>query len=266
MNSGQILRAVKKHLEARAWDVGAGETVFGGVVITGRTTQAAVELGFPLVELRVLGETPDPEHPQVVTAELEVALSVWNESDQLGEFAFAGGALPNGIGSSDGKGLLQVEGQLKAAIAKLGRSQGVRVVAFTGDGSEGTIVEQSGYVAQRTYRLRAIATAEETFPAADWFKAAAAGSGNVTLTWRALTTRFDFYRVTINRKAGSSAPTSATDATATTVYSGALSTFSDSPGAGTFSYAIWVQYDDTVDTPASAVRTSSSKTQTVVAT
>jgi len=117
----------------------------------------------------------------------------------------------------------------------------------------------------REIGLKAWTTSIRSYPAPTRLTGAVPGGGVVNLTWSLPATRYDTYALVLRRAAGSTAPTSATSGTGVTV--GALVTsVSDSPGAGTFSYALFMGYDEINSPTSSADRYSTGNNVTVVAT
>jgi len=84
----------------------------------------------------------------------------------------------------------------------------------------------------------------------------AAGGGDTDLTWTLAPGRWDRNAIILRRAAGSTAPTSETSGTGVTVAAEATSV-TDSPGAGTFSYALFQEYDESLAQDGSLLKYSS---------
>lgn len=78
--------------------------------------------------------------------------------------------------------------------------------------------------------------------------ATVAPTAGVKLTWTPAPDRYDFRRYVCRRASGSTAPTSATGGTGVTITNETVRTTSyltDNPGNGTWSYSLFVAYDET---------------------
>lgn len=234
-------------------------------------TQAPVEsllakLRAPFALIRVGGATADDDVPSLLTEELEVALVASSVGDEKGQSALLGAARSSGRTSSKGRGLLELEEELFRAAALLGGASGIRLNLSAKTGGQ-ALLDGTTLAASRGYTFRARTSVYRSYPAPSLLVATPAGSGSVSLTWSVPPARYDRLEVVLRRASGATAPTSATDGTGVTL-SGALATsVTDSPGVGTFSYAIFAGYDETSATPATTDRWSSAVTRTgVVAT
>lgn len=207
------------------------------------------------------------EHPAdlVDEARWSIFLFAGNASEQAGGPALVGGSRAS-LGSSKGRGILEVEGRVKIAlfdelglVARL-RSGGTQPPDVAG--------RQAGFGAQRA--LEIVATHLPALPAyapIQQLLASSPSAGHVTLTWAALSsTRYDLVGVTVVYKSGATAPTSPTDGTAAFT-AGAPTSATVATGTGMFSFAVFWAYDATVDpfsgigtTPVAANRWSSSET------
>lgn len=184
-----------------------------------------------------------------------------NASSQSGGEAVVGGNRES-LGSSRGRGLLEVESLVKAALFN---SLGLVARPRTGGAQPVNVAgKQSGLIAERV--LDIVATRLPSFP--DYNRVqkllASVAGGVVSLSWAAPSTRYDLVGFTWAKASGSTAPTSPS---AGTFVAGTTHVLSDSPGAGTWSYSIWNSYDATVDpftgtgvVPVAANRWSSSQT------
>ena len=97
--------------------------------------------------------------------------------------------------------------------------------------------------AARKFEFEAIVTASPTYPPAAFFHGVA-GSGSATLRWAEPPDRSDYTGLVLRRASGSTPPASATDGTGIAI-SPHVETVNNSPGAGTWSYALFAEYGTT---------------------
>lgn len=245
MNAWQALRQLRYRLRARAWPDGAAERVLRSVHITaGPTEEAYGELYPPFVLLAPGAAETDPEEPGLVRQEIQATLVVAVEGDAVGDRALLGGARSGGPGSSLGRGLLELEEEVLAAIGELDQTTGVRLRVTHRSSPEVGLVEGLGYVAARAYTLEGWLTAARYYHPPLRLTAADAGAGQANVSWALPPDRFDRRRMVLRRAAGAVAP--ATAVAGVNVVVGAMATaVVDAPGVGQFSYAIFAAYNET---------------------
>ena len=74
---------------------------------------------------------------------------------------------------------------------------------------------------------------------------ASGGFGSASLAWTSPPTRFDRFGIMVRRLAGFNLPTTTTGDQIVAPSSGAgVTSYLDSPAAGTYSYGIWAAYDE----------------------
>lgn len=207
----------------------------------------------------------DPAHgeePDHKARRITVALITRNENDLLGTGALMG-AVRSGVASSRGRGVAEFEEELFNAIKKLVVVNGI-TISLKGLGESGTRKDpdDNSYAFQE-YQFEAFCGSSLYYPSGRKFRAQEK-TGEIGLTWQNAPTRYDLYRARIIRKAGSSAPTSVSDGTELTLGSNLPTSFADSGlAAGTYSYALFMSYDDFAESrgaanPGSDLRTSES--------
>ena len=131
MNTWQCLRQVQYLLRNQKW-TGSSNLVFaeGSVKITAAPPQSVFEqLRMPAVMVRPLGATTDPEKgelPDLVEQEVAITLAVAHAGEAWGEYQIVGGHRA-GQTESQGRGLLEVEEELFAAVELLDTDDGVVV-------------------------------------------------------------------------------------------------------------------------------------------
>lgn len=246
MNTWQALRQIKATLEAATWADGTGGKVFGQVMVSaGYPRGARPAVRFPLARVWPTAATVDEAQAQLRSQAFAVEISQQVLGDVTGEGSLIGGARSGGQGESDGRGLLELEEILEQELGRVARLEGFNVSLVHSTGAEASQDEQFGYLAWRTYEFLGLLTRDRTYPPARRLAAADAGGQSVSLTWKVPAARFDRSALVLRRASGSTAPATVTDGDAVTV-SGFAESLSDAVGvAGTYSYALFVGYDET---------------------
>ena len=246
MNTWQLLRQLKSTLEVAAWSDSPTELVFGEVALSaGFSSDARPSVQFPLARVRPLGETPDEEEPGLVEVQIEVELTQRVYGDRTGEVGLVGGSRSSGQGGSDGRGLLEIEEELKSALGSLARVEGVGLRFDEASAAAAGEVDGFGYLVFRVYEFSAWLTEARTYPETRKLAAVDGGSQTADLTWENPATRYDRSDLVLRVASGSTAPASVTDGTGVTV-GAAVELLSHAPGgAGTWSYSLFVGYDET---------------------
>jgi hypothetical protein len=91
------------------------------------------------------------------------------------------------------------------------------------------------------------------------------GGGSTVLTWNLPPARYDRNALILRRAAGTTPPASTTAGTGIAV--GALvTTLLNTPGVGTFSYSLFMGYDELNSTPTTSDRFSAAATLTITLT
>lgn len=242
MNGWQLMRQIKDTLEAVTWDddstlvlqevaVTSGDGAFGRL--------AALRTPFALV--RPAGWTADGEQENLRRQQVEVIVVTAVMGDERGERALIGGPRSAGQNASQGRGVLEIEERVDLALDTLRGEQGVRVYARSASAAATQLVEGLGWVAARSLRLDAEVGVARDYPAAYAFIA----TGQVQLTWRNPGSRYDLRRVVLRRALGNTAPASPDAGTGVTLSGDLATSVSDAPSPGTYSYALFVAYDET---------------------
>ena len=245
MNTWQVCNQLKYLLLAESWPEGKTEPVFGQVKVSaGPTETGLAQLRFPFVILTPSDAAADAEEPKLLAQNLDARLVVRNAGDPWGEDALMGGARANGTGSSDGRGLLEIEELLFDAIGNLQVLSGVKLKVIYKSSPEPVQDSTHGYVVVRDYRFELWVTQDRSYAPASRFTAVDATGGDASLAWRVPPSRYDLRQVFVRRAAGATPPPTVTSGTAVVLPSLLPSLVTDSPGAGTFSYSVFVGYDD----------------------
>jgi len=269
VNTYQLCRQIRDLLLDRTWNA-TGSVVFGSDSVHCSAMipdKAKAMIRFPAALVYPSDAQIDPEHneePDLVQQVLTIRiLSGALPGDTLGQKSLIGGNIPDRT-RSEGRGLLELEPEIHAAIGRLLPNNGV-FISFQGASVVGAISDDTlGYVSYRDYNFKGWVTRDLFFPPPVNL-VATGGSGQVTLTWTVPGSRYDLYRVVLRRTSGSAAPTSITDGTGVTLSSNLATSVTNSGlVAGTYSYALFATYDQDSATPDSDDQVSSAVTRTGV--
>lgn len=190
------------------------------------------------------------EEPGLVEEGIVITLATVNQGDRTGEQALVGGQRTGPL-VSPGRGLLELEAVVFGRRGPTASSAGLLglvtstlgvVIAMGPSGSGAVRKVGENWVAVKDYNLKAYCTREKFFHPVRNLKAATS-TGLVSLTWKNPATRWDTYKLLLTRKAGSSAPAAPSDGTAIAI-TGFPTVKTDTPAAGTYSYALWVAYSE----------------------
>ena len=239
MDELQTIRQIAYVLRSRVWTSGAEPVFHRDSVVeqAGMTWEAARELPPPFALLGVGNGDVDDQNPLVCRQEIEIDVGVRSDGSQAPRFALIGGARASEL-VSDGRGILEVQRELFAAVAYLNSAGGIRI-QYKGSHKPAPRLEaDSAYWAIRTYRFEAIITNSLFYHPPDNLESSVSGAVN-TLTWTLPPDRFDRYKVILRRASGATAPASVSDGTGVTLASNLATTVDDSPGAGQWSYSLF---------------------------
>lgn len=258
MNALELVEALKTKLRAITWPDGNQASLFGTVVASQLPPPAALaRCPLPLALVRVGGAGSDPQEPRLLTQQIEIVLVVAGGLDDLREQALTGGARADGAGGSAGRGLLEVEPLFLDAVAKLDGSDGIRLVLRNQGNAVAAEDPTHGYVVTRAFTFQARVQVEASYPPPTAFTAADQGGGDVDLAWTLPTSRSYRYQVVLRRASGSTPPASATAGTGVTLGGNLATSVTDSPGAGTWSYSLFMGYDEENASPSASTVYSS---------
>lgn len=252
MNPWQCFRQIQSTLRAEVWP-GSATSVFptDSVLVSAAPSPGVFDtLIMPTAILRPLSVQADPEHdqePGLLVQQCGLTLAQIVAGDAVGEHALMGAIRQDD--DSAGRGLLELEARVLSAIEILNGLEGFSILnrfqsapkADTGG---------NRYVAWRDYLFEMTCSSEATYEPAGSFVTSESG-GTVTLTWTLPTGRYDISSAILRRASGSTAPATKTDGTGVTLASALALTVDDTPGSGTFSYSIFVDYDDGTSDPRS---------------
>lgn len=254
MNEWQVFRQIEYLIRQRKWP-GGSTPVFAPASVM--TTEAPSESALtsmisPVCLLKTSDGQTDPERkaqPDLEQVGVEVLLMTVNPGDIVGHKALLGGNRPTtatfGQQSSKGRGLLEVQTEMKAALKLLGNTSGVRIQYVSESKIGAMLDEKKRYIAWRTYRYSLWCGDELFYHPCRNLVATTPGGGQVSLTWKIPPDRYDRYRVVLRRAAGATPPASITAGTGVTLSGPLATSVTDTPGAGPFAYALFATYDET---------------------
>jgi len=276
VNTWQILQQLRFKLLARRWeDAVANQNVFqeSSVIISvGGDEAAMATLITPTCVIQPLGASSDPSHdeePDLIMQSINVRVTVTVPGDPLGEYSLIGGGRQD-QGDSRGRGLLEVEEEILGAIGELNTIDGVVIYNRAKSEAQAELDDNDRYTAMRAYSFEALTSASRFYPPAEKFAAVDAGAaGDADLTWIPAPIRFDSRGVRILRVAGAVPTLDPADGGAVVVLDGSAfpapaGAITDSPGAGQWSWTIWITFDEW--NSGTTERFSDPKTSTVTVT
>lgn len=247
MNPWQVTQQILKILAALAWADSPSDPILGQVwcsAIDPSWLQKATR--FPCAVVTPGPVTYLPEHSQIVDeARWFVYVFAANANDAAGGAAVQG-ANRTSLGVSAGRGVEELVPAVIEGLRAGTVGMGVRVVGASDARVEAR--DTPGLVASRPIELvgrRPLQTAPGFSPVTRALGTGLAGS--VTLSWLlpgpTSPARWDLVGLVVRRAAGAVAPTTPSGGTGVTV-SGLASGVVDTPGSGTWSYAIFATYDE----------------------
>lgn len=261
INIWQIARQIQSLIRAQTW-TGTATKVFDTdsvVIVSSDSDINAIDarLIMPMALVAVGAGQSDPQHseePDLIERVLSVVLIARNENDKLGQGAIVG-AVRFSATDSRSRGVLELEAELFNAVQKLVIVNGV-VLGFVGQGESAVRrdFDEVAYAVQE-YTFRVFCTADPFYVPARKL-AASPKTGEIDLTWQLPPARYDFFRVRLVRKTGSTAPTSVSDGTVVLSSATAVSFADTGLAVGTYSYSLFASYDDFAATPATDLQYS----------
>jgi len=247
VNAWQVMRQLRYLLREADWSDSPGSPVFGtSVYVTSGVdpSAAATRLRFPACLIAPGSTQVDEDQDDLDESTIVVTLCASVPGDWTGEAALLGAARAGGAGSSGGRGLLELEEVVRDAVGYLDGQDGIRLQIVGASEPEPTPLEGNTFAVARRIELSAWCRVDRSYPPARGLAATTAGA-TVALAWTTPPTRYDLLRMVLRRAAGSTAPTSPTAGTGVTLGSGLATSVNDTPGAGTWSYALFAGYAET---------------------
>lgn len=269
MNLWQFCRQFKKVGTEAEWTDGSAERVFGSVIVTPIPTEQSFDnLSFPVLLLTPLTGNSDPLHgeePSLIEYDFEATIIQAVAGDDIGEPTLLG-ANRTELGSSRGRGLLELEEELFRAANLLNNIDGIRVVSTKQSATGANLVADLGYVAWKDYTFKVLLRDFRFYHSARNLAANVNTDATVSLEWNLPPTdRYDLHQMVLRRATGSTPPAEPTDGTGVTLGSDLATSVVDGPLASdTYSYSLFAGYDEKNETPSENERFSEKITKTVV--
>lgn len=247
MNRWQVARQLRYLLNKRKWEGnGANELVLGARVTAGPTEAGYDDLRLPFAFILPVGGPADDEEPGLWQESFLFTLVAGVEGDEMGEESLIGAARSRAQASSAGRGLFELEEELFAALNVLTTQFGIEKQARHRRTVKPTLDQKLGYVAGAEYEYDIWVTAKRFYHPVTNLVGTAIGGGQAQLSWTLPPDRFDRRQIIVRRAAGSTPPASPTAGSAVAIAELATGV-TDNPGAGTFSYAVFAAYLETVN-------------------
>ena len=278
MNTWQALKQLRYKLRARTW-AGTGSVVFPeeSILITSAPTAESLSAHrVPICVIRAQDGQVDPdtegEQRDYLRRNIGVTLISSIAGDAgTGENSIIGANRTGGATVSENRGLLELEEELFEAAKSLGEVDGLSIQFVSSGASEIQPVEGLGHVSFADYQFALFCTASRFYHPGRELAATVAGGGSSVVSWALPPDRYDRYKMVLRRASGSTAPASATAGTGVTLGSDLATSVTDTPGVGTWSYALFAAYDETYEerqggAPTTAERYSAAATVTVTLT
>ncbi len=257
MSTRQLLRQIEYTARNLAWTGGA--KVFHDVIVTVLGWEFFVDsdLRTPYLIISADSSTSNEENPSLKDVSVRMSIVCRHEGDRFGRQAAIGGHGSWSQTDSLQKGVFEIQEKLWTAIEKQGRESGI-IYMFSGKSERviaGQGTEQEESLAILEIDFRATIFERSIYPDVHNLKAVKSGSDAV-LTWKDPPLRYDLIQTSglvIARKLG--ADPAITDQIATVDVG--IQNYTDvNPGAGTWHYGIFAQYDEVFDPPTTATNTS----------
>jgi hypothetical protein len=241
MSPVQELRQIIAVLKALQWADSPTRKVYGSDVVEVIEVEEETLLGsFPQCLVTVGNATSDDEEPGLVSQDFGIHPVVDVGGDATGSASLTGASRGDGVGSSQGKGVLELASVTCDALRRLTGADGLPILVEAQGMPKVARLGEEKSVAYMDILVRALCTAADEYEAPRNLIVSGGIAGHATITWANPSSRFDYRETVIVRKSGSSAPTSVGDGTI--VYQGPLLTFDDACGAGTFTWAAFAAY------------------------
>ncbi len=256
MNQWQAVHQLQWLLARAVWPSGTGDPLFRRVlVISGPDDPGLSDVSTPFACIHPGPVTADEEEPGLVEASFSVVTIQSGEGQNRSQAATLGSNRGGGVGSSKGRGVMELEEEVIQTVGRLTGVNGARAaVAFT-SGPSSAEVGSAKWVVAKEISVKVWCTAARHYDAPIWLVATPNGAGRIDLTWRNPPTRWDQYPGTdhdgtrlapiIRYAVGATAPATATDGTGVTgIASGGTSVSATSLSAGATSFSIWQPYSE----------------------
>lgn len=255
MNSWQFALQIQSLLEAAVWPTGNAELVFGAqgqsvAVFAGEPTPSDIPPGFPWCLVGVDDGAHDTDHPEFIEQGFTLITGVEVAGDPLGEFSMVGSSVSD-LGSSAGRGVLEVTERVRTAVQDLTGIDGAKILLSASTTGSPAPLGPGRHLALGALSLTALCTSALHYAAPQEIAEAADA-----WSWEGsqCSSRWDFNQYRLVRKTGS-APQTPSDGTV--VYTGTLAAAAHTPVSGD-TYTIFADYHARAGLSGSTVDGSSS--------
>jgi hypothetical protein len=245
MDARQMALVLRHKLRAATWPDGTQELILGNRVYIAADGLEDEDIPAPPFALLHVGDfSADPKRPQLHEQQYNLVTVVNVMGDRLGEQAVIGGPRSGDIlGSTLGRGVLDVTQGLLASVRELTGADGAPIIASLGSGSRARHVGENRHLAAQQAVIKGAVTADPSWPPVPWFTATRSGA-NTDLVWDLPgVPQGILQEVRIQYAAGSTPP--ATAGAGTNVYAGTGTSTSHTPAGFPASYSIWAAYSET---------------------
>jgi hypothetical protein len=248
MTDWQLLLRLQGILRSRRW-LDTGQIVFARqsvIVTTGFDPDLLARLKFPVAILSPEEAEVDPDaggqESSLLRQAVGIVIGVSNPSDPFGETPIVG-SNRQAASQSDGRGLLEVQEELFAAIRQLSQVAQINIVYRAAGAARAERHAEHGYIATRAYRFEAFCTTFRTYHEPNLFSATVSGS-DVNLSWSAPDDSTYLVSYVLRRASGAIPPSLPTDGTSIPIVPPLATSKVDTPGAGMWSYSLFAGYDE----------------------
>lgn len=245
MDARQMAILLRTKMRAATWPGGTQDVVLGNRVYVVCDGLEEEEIpGAPFALIHVGDYTADEKRPTLLDQPFNVVVVVAAAGDRLGEAAVLGTSRSGDVmGSTKGRGVLEVSRALLAAVEDLTGADGAPILVSLGSGSRARPVGEGRLVVAQQHMIRALCTAQPEYQAPPWFSATKSGA-DVDLQWALPGVPQPILQaVRVQYAAGSTPP--ATPTAGTTVYEGVDTSETHTPAGFPASYSIWAAYSET---------------------
>lgn len=164
MNSWQIAQEIRDRLRTAVWPLEGREPVFGpegAYVVAGAPTEDGLPGSWPFALVFVGDGSADDDEPDLESVPISVAVGVYVEGDVLGEQAVIGGPRAGArLGTSEGRGILEVSALVKSVIGDLSGFLGVPIIFKAASTPSVQTIEQGAHLVVQVVAFDATCTGQ----------------------------------------------------------------------------------------------------------
>lgn len=237
MNDWQIAQQLAYLAKQITWDGSTKVFKSEDVVVSFLDQYLVMKVSHvPALIVRVLNKnTTDANKLRADEQEMNFALDIVHSvpGDQTGDATLLGRNQTAGV---LGKGILEIEEKVQSVLELLTQQNGIEFYSVSSSTPEPSPIGDNRNLAYRRLSFSAWGTRQRTYPRPIRFRA----TGSVSLSWTAPPSRYDYTRVEVWRH--TSEITSY--GTGTSIYSSTGTSTTNSPGSGTWYYAIFAIYTE----------------------